>query len=99
MSHKLARPHDRPLLSQRFGAARRGSTRGAREEAGGIETRRACAEFIVYFWVAGIMSSCERQKKKKSEAELSAFLAPEEGPGMRAPVFGRPKGGGEGNIL
>lgn len=103
MSHKLARPHDRPLLSQRFGAARRGSTRGAREEAGGIETRRACAEFIVYFWMAGIMSSCERQKKRKKKrvrsCKLSAFLAPEEGPGMRAPVFGRPKRGSEGNIL
>lgn len=92
------RPHDRSLLSQRFGAVHRGSTRGAREQAGGIETCRACAEFIVYFWMAGIMSSCE-QKKKKSEAVLSAFLAPGEGPGMKAPVFGRPKRSSEGNIL
>lgn len=74
ISHKLSCPHDRSLESV-SGAARRGSTRGAREEEGGIETCRACAEIIVYFWMAGIMSSCE----KMSEIVSSAFLAPEGG--------------------
>lgn len=64
------------LLSQRSGAACRGSTREAQEEEdGGIETCRACVEIIVYFWMASIMSSCE----KMSEVVSSVFLAPEGG--------------------
>lgn len=53
-----------------------------REEAGGIETWRACPELIVYFWMASIMSSCE----KMSEAVSSGFKAP----GIDDLVFGRP---------
>lgn len=91
ISHKLTRPHDRPPLSQRCSAGAHGEKIDARHrgEAGGIETWRACAEFIVYFWMPGIMSSCE--KKKMSGAVSSAFTAPGEGPGINDRVLERPK--------
>lgn len=65
ISHKLTCPRDRSLSSQCFGAAHtRVKIYGQRwAEAAGIETRHACPELIVYFWMAGIMSSCEKNAR------------------------------------
>lgn len=61
ISHKLTCPHDRSLLSQRFSAAHTGGKiYGKRQEELNHRTRVR----IVYFWMASIMSSCEKKKKK-----------------------------------